>query len=105
MIKASIDTLMPEIEKLFNSIFNQGTMPQTWCGSLIIPIYKSGGRSDPANYRDICVSSFLGKLFCSILNQRLLEYRFFEYSPQISNWLFTEYPHSRPHLESPNLDR
>ena len=29
---------------------------------------------DPSNYRGICVSSCLGKLFCSILNQRLLEY-------------------------------
>ena len=74
MIKASIDTLMPVYEKLFNSILNQGTMPQTWCGGLITPIYKSGGRSDPANYRGICVSSCLGKLFCSILNHRLLEY-------------------------------
>ena len=47
MIKASIDTLMTVYEKLFNSILNQGTMPQTWCGGLITPIYKSGGRSDP----------------------------------------------------------
>ena len=35
IIKASIDTLMPVYEKLFNSILNQGTMPQTWCGGLI----------------------------------------------------------------------
>ena len=48
MIKASIDTLIPVCEKLFNSILNQGTMLQTWCGGLITPIYKSGGRSDPA---------------------------------------------------------
>ena len=45
MIKAS--TLAPVYEKLLNSILNQGTMPQTWCGGLITPIYKSGGRSDP----------------------------------------------------------
>ena len=31
------------------------------------------GRSNPSNYRGICVSSCLGKLFCSILYQRLLE--------------------------------
>ena len=49
-------------------------MPQTWCGGLVTPIYKSGGRSDQANYLGICVSSCLGKLFCSILNQRLFEY-------------------------------
>ena len=41
---------------------------------LKVPIYKPGGRSDPANYRGICVSSCLGKLFCSILNQSLLDY-------------------------------
>ena len=68
--RKKIDTLMTTYEKLFNSILNQGTMPQTWCGGLI---YILGGRSDPANYRGICVSSCLGKLFCSILNQRLLE--------------------------------
>ena len=48
-------------------------MSHTWCGGLTTPIYKSGVRSDPANYLGICVSSCLGKLFCSILNQRLLE--------------------------------
>ena len=31
-------------------------------------------RYDPSNYRGICISSCLGKLFCSILNQRLLKH-------------------------------
>ena len=75
MIKASINDLMPPVYyKLFNAVLNSGSMPQTCCGGLITPIYKSGGRSDPSNYRGICVSSCLGKLFCSILNQTLLEY-------------------------------
>lgn len=55
---------------MFNSILIQGTMPQTWCGGVITPIcYKSAGRSDPVNYRGICLSSqssCLGKLFSSI---------------------------------------
>ena len=74
MIKASIDTLMPVYYKLFNSILKLGTMPRTRCGGLTTTIYKASGRSDPANYRGICVSSCLGKLFCSILNQRLIDY-------------------------------
>ena len=74
MIKASINVLMSVYYKLFNAVLNACSMPQTWCVSLITPICKSGGRSDPSNYRRICVSSCLGKLFCSILNQRLLEY-------------------------------
>ena len=74
MIKASSNDLMPVYYKLFNGVLNSGSMPQTWCGGLITPIYKLGGRSDPSNCRGICVSSCLGKLFCSILNQKLLEY-------------------------------
>ena len=49
-------------------------MPDIWCQGLITPIYKSGDKSDPTNYGGICVSSCLGKLFSSILNQRLYLY-------------------------------
>jgi len=61
MIKSSLNELMPVYLKLFNAVLSSGTMPQTWCG-------------DPSNYRGTCISSCLGKLFCSILNQRLLEH-------------------------------
>ena len=76
MIKASLEPLMPVLIKLFNLILRSGKMPDIWCQGLITPIYKSGDRSDPTNYRGICVSSCLGNLFCSILNQRL--YLYFE---------------------------
>ena len=71
MIKASLEPLMPVYVKLFNLILQSGKMPDVWCQGLITPIYKSGDKSDPTNYRGICVSSCLGKLFCSILNRRL----------------------------------
>lgn len=74
MIKASLESLMPIYIKLFNLILQSGKMPDIWCQGLITPIYKSGDKSDPTNYRGICVSSCLGKLFCSILNQRLYLY-------------------------------
>ena len=74
MIKSSLNELMPVYLKLFNAVLSSGTMPQTWCGGLITPIFKSGTKNDPSNYRGICISSCLGKLFCSILNQRLLEH-------------------------------
>ena len=74
MIKTSLNEMILVYQKLFNNILDLGSMPQMWCGGLITPIFKSGGRNDPSNYRGICVSSCLGKLFCSILNQRLLEH-------------------------------
>ena len=74
MIKASLNEMMPVYHKLFNIVLNGGSMPLMWCSGLITPILKSGVRNDPTNYCGICVSSCLGKLFCSILNQRLMEH-------------------------------
>ena len=74
MIKSSLNELMPVYLKLFNTVLDLGTMPQMWCDGLITPIFKCGTKSDPSNYRGICISSCIGKLFCSILNQRLLKH-------------------------------
>ena len=74
MIKASINDMIPVYYKLFNFILHSGTVPSTWCDGLITPIYKSGNKQEPSNYHGICVSSCLGKLFCSILNQRLSQF-------------------------------
>ena len=41
---------------------------------LITPIFKSGAKTNPSNYRGIAVLSCLGKLFSSISSQRLLQY-------------------------------
>lgn len=63
MIKASQNSLIPIYKKLFNLILISGIFPDNWCQGLITPIFKSGEKKDPNNYRGICVSSCLGKLF------------------------------------------
>ena len=74
MIKSSLNELMPIYLQLFNAVLKLGKMPQTWCDGLITSICKSETKSDRSNYRGICIFFCLGKLFCSILNQRLLEH-------------------------------
>ena len=71
MIKASLPMMLPIYHKLFNTILSLGTVPNIWCNG-ITPIFTSGAKNHSSNYRGICVSSCLGKLFFSILNQRLL---------------------------------
>ena len=71
MIKTSLLMMLPVCHKLFNTILSLGTVPNIWVNGIITPIFKSGARN-PSNYCGICVSSCLGKLFFSILNQRLL---------------------------------
>ena len=67
MIKYGTPQLV--LQKLFNIILEKGVFPRTWYNGLITPIFKSGAKNDPGNYRGICVTSCLGKLFCSILNR------------------------------------
>ena len=71
MLKCGIHYLAFSLSILFNTILKCGYLPASWSKGMITAIYKSGDKSDPWNYRGICVSSCLCKLFCSILNQRL----------------------------------
>ena len=74
MLQNAKHTLTPTLKNLFNLIFSTGSFPTTWSGSLTRPIYKSGSKLLPTNYRGISLSSCLGKLFCMILNERLINY-------------------------------
>ena len=74
MIKSSADILKTGFLKIFNKILKTGEFPEVWTEGLISPIHKSGNTLDTNNYRGICVSSCMGKLFCSILNTRLMNF-------------------------------
>ena len=72
MIKYGIQPILPYILKLFNEILNNEIVPNRWGLGHIVPIFKSGAKSDPSNYRGITLSSCLGKLFNKILNESLV---------------------------------
>ena len=74
IIKSRIFLICSVLTKLFNVILRSGFFPESWSMSIITPIFKSGSRSNLENYRGICVSSCLGKFFCSIMNNRLPNY-------------------------------
>ena len=59
---------------LFNNILEKGGSIPLWSLSAIVPIFKNGPQDDPNNYRGISLLSSLGKLFYSVLNNRLLNY-------------------------------
>ena len=74
MLKSSKHTILPVLKNLFNHIYTSGSFPVSWSCSMIKPLYKNGSKYEPSNYRGISLSSCLGKLFCMILNTRLLHY-------------------------------
>ena len=71
MIKTSVDQFLPVYEKIFNSIFRKGIYPHYWRESFLVPLFKSGSRKDPSNYRGIAINNTLGKVFSMVLTNRL----------------------------------
>ena len=74
MISCLLEIYPEVILKLFNSILNHNDIIPDWLISIIAPIYKKGSKADPSNYRGISLLSCFGKLFLSILNNRLMEF-------------------------------
>lgn len=68
------DDIIPCLELLFNCVLDVGCYPKSWNTSYVIPIHKKGSKQDPDNYRCLSVGSAMGKLFNSIINDRLITY-------------------------------
>ena len=73
---STVDVLCPlYYTKLLNIVYNSGVIPSEWTLGIITPIYKKkGDRTNATNYRGITIVSCLGKLFTSLLNDRLQKY-------------------------------
>ncbi|VDI62333.1 Hypothetical predicted protein [Mytilus galloprovincialis] len=55
------DILLPFLEEIFNKILASGHFPKSWALAVLIPVFKKGDSSDPANYRGISLVSNLAK--------------------------------------------
>ena len=74
MFKTSKNHIVPVLHKLCNKILILGNFPRNWQISTLTPIHKKGPKDCTTNYRGIAVSNSLCKIFCSILNNRLVKY-------------------------------
>ena len=65
------ETIQNSILAVFNFGNQSADYPQAWAEGIINPVYKAGKTSEPENYRKITLLTSLGKLFDSVLNNRL----------------------------------
>ena len=62
------------LHKLFSVIWREEIVPPQWREGLIVNLFTKGDKEDPGNYRGITLLSVVGKVFCKILNDRLVEH-------------------------------
>ena len=74
-IKTTRSVLTPIYNKLFNIILETGILPRSWLEGYIIPVFKNkGDPTDASNYRPISILSCMGKLFTSVLKNRITNF-------------------------------
>ena len=71
MIKCTNENGIKLLTKLFNTILNKGYFPKEWNYGLLRLLFKGGEAEDENNYRAITLNSCLGKIFCTVLHNRL----------------------------------
>ena len=60
------------LKVLYGVVWTEESIPKQWRQGLIVSLYKKGDAEDPGNYRGITLLNVVGKLFCKILNNRLV---------------------------------
>jgi Reverse transcriptase (RNA-dependent DNA polymerase) len=74
IIKTNAALLCDKLVHIFNLSFVQGVFPQLLKRAIVVPIYKSGLRTDPSNYRPISVLSVFSKLLEKLFYNRLISF-------------------------------
>ena len=69
--KHGSNELLPALVLLFNNIIANGEYPSSWATGIIHPVHKKAAHNVPDNYRKVTVMPCIGKLFESVLNNRL----------------------------------
>ena len=57
MLKFGQTYIIDPLCKLFNNILSTGKFPVVWAKGIIVPIFKSGEKCNPSNYRGITIGS------------------------------------------------
>ena len=56
---------------IFNKSSKSGSFPKFWKTSFVVPIHKSGDKSNIKNYRPICIINTIPKMFENLLTKYL----------------------------------
>ena len=74
VLKKLADILAEPLTLLFNLSLNEGRLPTEWKKAVIKPMYKSGDRCAPVNYRPVSLTCILCKVMEKIITHRIQQH-------------------------------
>lgn len=72
VLRECADFLFIPLTKMFNRSLSIGVFPEIWKESFIVPLFKSGCRSNVENYRGIAKLSAIPKLFEQLITRKIV---------------------------------
>lgn len=102
LFRACAKSLTPPLALIFQKSLDTGVFPTQWKTSYITPIFKSKNKALVENYRPVCISSIIPKLFENLISQVIYpilynvvedhQHGFMKYRSTATNLIsFTEY--------------
>lgn len=74
ILKNVCKEISPFLQILFSKCLKSGATPQPWRMANVVPIYKKGQKSDPANYRPISLTCILCKTLEHIVSSSIAKH-------------------------------
>ena len=66
--------IAPVLRVIYTQSYQTGILPKHWLAANIVPVYKKGDKSDPANYRPISLTSVCCKTMEHIICHSILDH-------------------------------
>ena len=74
LLKKLQDVLAEPLAAVMNKSMISGMVPEDWKMANVTPIFKKGGRDDPANYRPVSLTSVPCKLMESLIKEKIVSH-------------------------------
>jgi len=71
---AHLNPFLPALTTVYNHLLAQSTIPHSWADTLVCLVFKKGDPTVWKNYRPIAIVQLLGKIYATILQQRLSDW-------------------------------
>ena len=72
ILKELSSSLAPLLQIIFQRSYDTSTVPSDWKKANVVPIYKKGQKSDPANYRPISLTCIICKMMEHIVASNIM---------------------------------
>jgi hypothetical protein len=74
VLRECVESLARPLSLIFQQSYNDGVVPAIWKKANITPLFKKGGKLEPANYRPVSLTSIVCKLMESLLKDTMVEH-------------------------------